>query len=303
MEAQTHIRRLVQFSLILLGAVLVCPLPAMAEFLLTKAAGVYEESRGTVKVIVASTPEEQGIFVIVGPPLAPQEFSLNAWVDPRVDSVYIRFNQRTAQPHYTEVITSTHWYRVDGNLSLQLGPHTTIGIDNNNPYLTVEFNDSPDLKGAALLGFSGVNEIVQEHGEKVPLVSASTSDDGGLLYTLKGGRLYEGVTEVTANTIGRFIRLKNECLNPESVALNGKDVRRLQEIANEHERARVLKELFDNARARPALRDYLILSAEPAQVILLDYRTKSVHRMTASVPKGLNQRICVITDVAVGALK
>lgn len=300
MEAQIHIRDLVQVSLILLGATILYPAPTFADFQLTKSSGVYEESRGTVKVIIASTPEEQGIFVMVGPPLASAEFSLDSWTNPLVESAYIRFNQGAPDPHYAEVVTKSHRYGIDGNLSIQLGDHATIGIDNNNTYLTVEFNDSADFKRASVLGFSGLNEIVREYGEKVPLVSASSLDDGGEGYALKGGLLYEGGVEISGGAIGKFVRLRNECLNDESLVLLVRDVRRLQEIPNQDERSQLLKELIDSARVAPVLRGYLVLSAVPEQSILLDPRRKSVHRMMSSVPRGLNQKVCVITDVAVG---
>jgi hypothetical protein len=65
--------RLVAIGALALG----CPAQAaQADFIQTMASGVYQSTDGQTKVLVSSKPNAQGIFILEGPAIPPQEFNL-----------------------------------------------------------------------------------------------------------------------------------------------------------------------------------------------------------------------------------
>jgi hypothetical protein len=269
-----------------------------AEFLVTHPGAIYQEARGEVKVIVSQSDETQGLFVMAGPAIAPAEFHFESPKSGETNSVFIHFNSQVNPPRYDRLTINKQTFLIDGNLSLDLGRGATLTVDNNNPYLTIESISADKTIQSSLIGFSGVNEVVRAADSLATVFSANQSmDDTEQAYSVNEGQLLLNGEVVSAQSVGRFVRLRNECLNTGSIVLHTTDILKLQHTKAENQRVELLQELINKARADSPLKKYITLSAEPAYVILFNVETSGVYRMKPMVPKGIQQKVCVLQEI------
>jgi hypothetical protein len=285
----------------LLGALIACGTPlAHADFILTRASGVYQHSNGTSKVILGSKNDAQGIFVMVGAPIAPQEFNLETTPPDGIKHIFIRFDGQAQPPTYSEIVINDKVYKVSGNLTLNLGK-TFVSIDNNNPYITIVTEGAHSGEPASILGFSGLNEIVKGSGPIATILAANQLNPEVakviLPYTVENNELRLNGKPVTTPVIGTFVRPENECLKPTSVVLFNTDLSKITSAKSEDERIQLLDKFMTEAKKSNPLREHLVLKADPKSVILLDIRDKNVHEMHEVKLKSARQRICVISNI------
>lgn len=285
----------------IVAGLLACSAPsANADFILTRASGVYQHSNGTSKVILGSKNDAQGIFVMVGAPIAPQEFNLETTPPEGMKHIFIRFDGQAQPPTYSEIVINDKVYKVSGNLTLNLGK-TFVSIDNNNPYLTIVTEGSHSGEAASILGFSGLNEIVKGAGPIATILAANQLNPEVakviLPYTVENNELRLNGKPVTTPVIGTFVRPENECLKPTSVVLFSTDLTKITSAKGEDERIQLLDKFLTEAKKSNPLRDHLVLKADLKSVILLDIRDKNIHEMHEVQLKSARQRICVISNI------
>lgn len=273
---------------------------AQADFILTRASGVYQHSSGTSKVIVGSKNDAQGIFVIAGSPIAPQEFNLETTPAEGVKHIFIRFDGQAQPPTYSELVINEKVYKVSGNLTINLGK-TFIGIDNNNPYLTIVTEGATTAETPAIVGFSGLNEIVKGSGAVATILAANQLNPEVakviLPYTVENNELLLNGRPVTTPMVGTFVRPESECLKPGSVVLYNTDLNKVTAAKSEEERIKLLEKLMADAKRSNPLHQHLVLKADPKSIILLDIREKNIHEMHEVKLKSARQRICVISEI------
>ena len=271
-----------------------------ADFILTRASGVYEHPNGTSKVILGSKNEAQGIFVMVGAPIAPQEFNLETTPPEGIKHIFIRFDGQAQPPTYSEILINEKTYKVSGNLTLNMGK-THVSIDNNNPYLTIVTEGAHSGESASILGFSGLNEIVKGSGPIATILAANQLNPEVakviLPYTVENNELKLNGKPVTTPVIGTFVRPENECLKPSTVVLYNTDLTKITSTKSEDERIQLLDKFMTEAKKTSPLSEHLVLKADQKSVILLNIRDKNVHEMHEVKLKSARQRICVISNI------
>jgi hypothetical protein len=273
---------------------------AQADFILTRASGVYQHSSGTSKVIVGSKNDAQGIFVMAGSPIAPQEFNIETTPAEGMKHIFIRFDGQAQPPTYSELVINEKVYKVSGNLTINIGK-TFIGIDNNNPYLTVVTEGATTAEPPAIVGFSGLNEIVKGSGAVATILAANQLNPEVakviLPYTVENNELLLNGRPVTTPMVGTFVRPESECLKPGSVVLYNTDLNKVTAAKSEEERIKLLEKLMADAKRSNPLHQHLVLKADPKSIILLDIREKNIHEMHEVKLKSARQRICVISEI------
>lgn len=282
-------------SLVMCGA-----RPSEAEFILTRASGVYQHSNGSTKVILGTKNDAQGIFVMVGSPIPPQEFNLETTPGENVKHIFVRFDGQAQPPTYSEIVINDKTYKISGNLTINLGK-TFVGIDNNNPYLTVVTEGATNGEPASIIGFSGLNEIVKGAGPVATILAANQLNPEVakviLPYTVENNQLLLNGKPVSTPMIGTFVRPESECLKPSSVVLYGSDLNKITSAKGEEDRIKLLDKFMTDAKRSNPLHQHLVLKADPKSVILLDIGDKNIHEMHEVKLKSARQRICVISDI------
>jgi hypothetical protein len=271
-----------------------------ADFILTRASGVYQHSNGATKVILGSKNDAQGIFIMAGPSIAPQEFNLETTPPENTKHIFVRFDGQAQPPTYSEIVINDRTYKVSGNLTINMGK-TFIGIDNNNPYLTVVTEGATSGEPASIIGFSGLNEIVKGSGAVATILAANQLNPEVakviLPYTVDNDALLLNGKPVSTPMIGTFVRPESECLKPSSVVLYSRDLNRITAAKGEEERIKLLDKFMTDAKKSNPLQQHLVLKADPKSVILLDVGEKNIHEMHEVKLKSARQRICVISDI------
>lgn len=272
---------------------------AKADFIQTMASGVYQSTDGRTKVIVSSKPGAQGLFVMIGPAVAPQEFNIEAFPAEGSKHVFIRFDDEAQPPVYSEVVINKRSYKITGNLTLGIGPHTIVSIDNNNPYLTVSTEATSQLEQAAVIGFSGLNEVVREKGNLAMLLAANQLDPEVARvirpYMIENDELLLNGKPVSTPTIGTFVKPENDCLNPGYVVLSAEQTQKIRATKAQDARLKMIEGfLKDNKRSDP-LKDYLVLKADKKSAILLNVKEKNIRQL---YPLNKEGKICVIADIS-----
>jgi hypothetical protein len=275
---------------------------ARADFILTKASGVYQHSNGSTKVVLSSKNGAQGIFVMVGTPVTPQEFDLEQAVSEGANHVFIKFDEQAQPPTYSEILVNDRSYKVSGNLTLDLGSKTFVSIDNNNPYLTVVTEGSQPGEASSILGFSGLNEIVKGSGAVAAILAANqlNPEVAKIIhpYEVRNNELLLNGKPASGRDVGTFIRPENDCLNPSSIILRADEVTQIQQAKSEDQRLQLLERFLKDSKQRATLKQHLVLKADKRSVILLDIREKNVREMHTAIAKASRQRICVLTDIS-----
>jgi hypothetical protein len=288
-------RAIVAIALVVCGA-----RESGAEFILTRASGVYQHSSGSAKVILGTKNDAQGIFVMVGPPIPPQEFNLENTPGENAKHIFVRFDGQAQPPTYSEIVINDKVYKISGNLTINLGK-TFVGIDNNNPYLTIVTEGTTNGEPASIIGFSGLNEIVKGAGAVATILAANQLNPEVakviLPYTVENNELLLNGKPVTTPMIGTFVRPESECLKPSTVVLYGGDLNKITSAKGEEERIKLLDKFMTDAKRSNPLHQHLVLKADPKSVILLDISDKNIHEMHEVKLKSARQRICVISDI------
>lgn len=271
-----------------------------AEFILTRASGVYQHSNGVAKVVLGTKNDAQGIFVMVGSPIPPQEFNLETTPGENVKHIFVRFDGQAQPPTYSEIVINEKIYKISGNLTINLGT-TFVGIDNNNPYLTIVTEGVTNGEPASIIGFSGLNEIVKGSGSVATILAANQLNPEVakviLPYTVENNELLLNGKPVTTPMIGTFVRPESECLKPSSVVLYNRDLNRITSAKGEEERIKLLGKFMTDAKRLNPLDQHLVLKADRKSVILLNISDKNIHEMHEVQLKSAPQQICVISDI------
>jgi hypothetical protein len=286
-------------ALTLAAAVALAPLQAAhGDFIQTMASGVYQSDDGRTKVIVSTEEKVRGLFVMIGPAVAPQEFNIETFPVDGSKHVFIKFDDEAQPPVYSEAIINKKSYKISGNVTIGIGPHTIVGIDNNNPYLTVSTEATSQLEQPAVIGFSGLNEVVREKGNPAMLLAANQLDPEVARiirpYIVEGDELTLNGKSVTTPTIGTFVKPENECLNPGFFVLSAAQTQKIRSTKAQDQRLKLIETfLLENKKSDP-LHDYLVLKADKKSAILLNIREKNIRQLYAL---SKSQKLCVIADV------
>lgn len=287
--------------LLAIGSSYGTPTPAVADFILTRASGVYQHTNGSTKVVLGTRNDAQGLLIVDGPAVSPQEFNLETMPAEGARHVFIKFDATSQPPTYSEIIINEKHYKISGNLTLGIGAKTIVSVDNNNPYLTVVTEGSAPGEPPSILGFSGVNEIVKGSGKLAMILAANQLNPEVAKvirpYLVENNELMLNGKPVTTPLVGTFIKPESECLKPNSVILLSTEVAKIQSAKSEDERIKLLDQFIKESKKVSRLQDYLVLRTDPKSVILLDIKEKNVREMHAMVPKATKQRICVISDL------
>lgn len=277
--------------------------PAHAEFLRTRSAGVYQHTSGTTKVIVGAKDAVQGIFVLSGPSVAPSEFSAESELSPTTSHLFISFDPTAQPPRYAEIVIKEKRYRIRGNLKIRIGSHTTVSIDNNNPYLTVVETGRIPEEADDILGFAGTNEVVRGSGAVAAVLAANQLDDSGgeaiPLFEVANNKLILSGSPVTEGEIGTPVALTHECLHQSSIVMTAEDLSTIEEERNAERATRLFQEVVEGSQGRGRLARYLILKGDSSAVVLLDVVSKGVSVMRVQTPPSIRQKVCVLSKLQV----
>jgi hypothetical protein len=275
---------------------------ARGDFLLTMSSGVYQHTEGRTKVVVSSGQGAEGLFIIEGTEISPQEFNLATTTSEGVNHIFVRFDQTDAGPRYSEILVGNTRYAVSGNLSIRLSEHTLISIDNNNPYLSV-VTEGRSAKTLSIVGFFGLTEVVRGAGNAAILLAANQLDPSVALiikpYVLLEGTLKINDKPVTTPTIGTYVKPNSECLNSETIILSGAQLSQLRQVKDEAARVKLFERFVAENKKSSPLKDHLILKADPKSVILLDAKGQNVRQMSKISESVSSHRVCAISDLAV----
>lgn len=280
------------------------PCHSKADFLQTMATGVYQNVTGHVKVVVSSQPGAAGLFVMVGPPINPQEFNLEATPPTGYTHVFIRFSEDLTPPGYSSVEVKGKSYKISGNLTLNLSGLATINIDNNNPYLTVVTEGVAAHGKPDILGFSGITEVIRGSGNTAAILAANQLDVEVAQvirpYEVKGDELLLNGKKIVAPAVGTFIRPDSECLKPTSVILTNVQVMQVQSAKSEDQRLKILSAALKESQRSSPLKGHLVLKSEKNSVILLSVTDKNIKEMHPIKSASLKKPVCVISDITLG---
>jgi hypothetical protein len=281
----------------------IAPSIARADFLLTMASGVYQHTDGKTKIVVSSKEGAQGLFIMEGAEISPQEFDLATTPRDGVSHIFVRFEQTSSGPMYSEILLGNRSYKVSGNLTVQLSARTSISIDNNNPYLSVVTEGSDPAKSLSIVGFFGLTEVVRGAGNVALLLAANQLDPSVARiikpYVVTEGQLVINNKPVTTPTIGTYVKPNSDCLTPQTTVLSNTQIAQLRSTKAEAERVSLFERFVAENKKHSPLKDHLILKADPKSVILLDVRGQNVRQMSMISESVAAKKVCVIADLAV----
>lgn len=275
-----------------------------AEFLLTTASGVYQDTSGLVKVVVSSKAGAEGLFIMAGPNIPPQEFNLET--TPKADSrhIFVRFDDQATPLSYTEVIIDSKSYKVSGNLTIKLGGVVAVSIDNNNPYLSVVTEGAASKGKPAILGFSGLTEVVRSTGPAAAILAANQLDksiaDIIKPYIVENGSLTLSGKATQTPTIGTYVKPDSDCLSPDAVVLTSAQLQQIQSSKSEEQRVIQLEQAIKASQKKSPIAGHLTLKAEQSSVILLDIRQKNVKELHPVIGTNSKRKVCVLSEIKVG---
>lgn len=285
-------------------ALLLAPTPygylhAHGDFIQTMASGVYQSTDGQTKVVLSTKPGAQGLFVLVGPATAPQEFNIEAFPAKDTKHIFIRFNGDAQPPVYSEIVINKKSYKISGNVTIGIGPHTSVSIDNNNPYLTIVTESTSKLENPAILGFLGLNEVVREKGSLATLLAANqlNAEISRVIrpYLIEGDMLLLNGKPVSTPFIGTFVKPENNCLYPGYVIFSAAQTAKIRSTKVQEQRLKLIEQfLVDNKKSSP-FKDYLVLKADKSSAILLNVKEKNISELHVLSEE---RKICIISDIA-----
>jgi hypothetical protein len=261
--------------------------------------GVYQDSSGKVKVIVAQKIGSQGIFVLTGPSVPVQLFNIEQTAPGGTSHLFIRFDDSAQPPVYSEVVVGDKSYKISGNLTIRLDAHTIVGIDNNNPYLTIV----SEQEGAtpSILGFSGLNEVVRGAGIAATILAANqlNPEVGKVIkpYSLKDGEVLVDDTRISTGRLGTFIKPENECLKASSIVLDQKQLVEIRKAKDEGARGTLLEGFLKENKKNSPLKGFLTLKSDHSRAILLDVKTQTISSLSSIASGTAAQKICVLAPL------
>ncbi len=272
---------------------------ASAEWIQTMDTGVYQDSSGKVKIIVGQKAGNQGVFVLSGPSVPVQLFNIEQTAPQNSSHVFIRFDDSAQPPVYSEVVVGKRSYKISGNLTLRLDAFTTVGIDNNNPYLTVVSDH--ETTAPSILGFSGLNEVVRGAGIAATILAANQLNPEVAKvirpYSLNGDEIMVDDTKITSGRLGTFIKPESDCLKASAIVLNQPQLLEIRKAKEELQRGSLLEGfLKDNKRNNP-LKGFLTLKSDASRAILLDVKTQTISSLSSIASGSSAQKICVLAPL------
>ena len=272
---------------------------AHAQFIQTMASGVYHSADGKTKVFISTRDNARGLFILEGPPIPPQEFNVETAPAEGTKHVFIRFDENAQPPVYSEVVINKKSYKISGNLTLGVGARTIVSIDNNNPYLTVSIEPAGQGGEPAVLGFSGLNEVIREKGNVAMLLAANQLDTEVARvirpYIVGDGELTLNGKAVSTATVGTFVKPDNDCLNPGAIVLSAAQTEQIRSLKTQPERLKKIEGfVLENKRSDP-LRDFLVLKADKKAAILLNVKQKNIFQL---YPLSVDKKLCVIGAIS-----
>jgi hypothetical protein len=271
-----------------------------AEFVRTRASGIYQHDSRTVKVIVGSKTGGQGILVLLTPPIASSDFSLASLDRKDISQVFVRFDESAHVSRYSEVLVNGQGYPVKGNLTVKLGDRVDIGIDNTSGYVSVLVRGRNGLRDGDVLGFSGLNEVVRTRGEVSALLAANSLyaalPEPPPVYRVEGTRL-GGMETANDSQIGSIIAPQHECLARDGVVLDSADVAEIEGAPSPETAMQLFGEIVGREGRSSVIRSSIVLHADPRSAVILDITTKKLLMVRSLIPSGLHQRVCVVAEV------
>jgi hypothetical protein len=296
------VRFLSVLALATLGAT-IAPRLARADFLLTMASGVYQHDEGKTKIVVSSKDGAQGLFIMEGSEISPQEFDLATTPSEGVSHIFVRFEETSSGPMYSEIMLGNRSYKISGNLTVQLSAHTVISIDNNNPYVSIVTEGSDPARSLSIVGFFGLTEVVRGSGNAALLLAANQLDPAVARiikpYLVTEGQLVINNKPVTTPTIGTYVKPNSDCLSPQTTVLSSSQVSQLRGAKGEAERVSLFERFVAENKKLSPLKNHLILKADPKNVILLDVKGQNVRQMSMISDSVAAKKVCVISDLTV----
>jgi hypothetical protein len=272
-----------------------------AQFIQTGASGIYQHTNGSTKVIIGAKNGAQGMFVMDGAPIPPQEFNIETTPVENTEHLFITFDSQAQPPTYSSLVINEKEYKISGNLTIRLGTKTVVGIDNNNPYLTVVTEGSQPGESPAILGFSGLNEIVRGKGALATILAANQLNPEVAKvihpYSVEGTELTLNGHHLQNSAVGTFVKPENDCLQPPTVILLEDELKKIQTAKKEDEQVQLLEAFMSASKGLSRLKDHLVLKAGPKSVILLDIQDKNVLEMHRVIATSTKRRVCVISQL------
>lgn len=269
--------------------------------------GVYQTFH--TKVIAAQGRKDEdkmGIWIAIGPSVDPQLF------DPaqlKADDVLHAFIEYSASlDRYVAVHIGGRQYRVKGNFTLVI-PSTyeqvRVGVDNNNPLMTIVIDNSRAPTQSFLLAFRGLKQVANESGpQKVALLEANqlNREYRGIIepYVLtKSGLELKGSPLSAETAIGVELETpKNPCLRAGTIFVPSAEIARIRALKRD-ESVPELEKLMIATPVPDPLQGVLLLSIDSAKMIGLDY-SSGVIKMINVVGRASRPQICAVKEIPLG---
>ena len=269
--------------------------------------GVYQTYH--TKIITAQSrrnEDKMGVWLITGPSIDPQLFN-PAHLKPE-GWLHVFLEYSAAVDRYVAVQIGETQYRVKGNFTLLVpGPYeqVRVGVDNNNPLMTIVVDNQQNPDRSYLLAFHGLKQVANESGpQKVALLEANqlNPEHRGIIepYVLtKTGLELKGVRLSADNALGVELEPpKNPCLRAGTVFVQGSEVSRIRGLKRE-QGVQELEKLLASPPTADPLQGVLLLRIEASQMIGLDYSSgviKTIH----AIGRGVRPQICAVKEIPLG---
>jgi hypothetical protein len=289
-----------------------------ARFLKLRSTGLYTYSdpSGSVTVVVSQRrgldgqESPQGILVLAGPPISPQEFNLEQASLKDYAHAFFRFStDATGQEAFSELFlgNSAPKFKIAGDVTVNVGGRVSVGIANRS-YLTISTTGS----GGGFLAFVGTQIIIEGDNSLAAILAANQLDSASAKlirpYRVEQGQpnlLLEVGTElkpVTNRTIGVDLsdRLKQtRCLKPQAVVINNRQLKEMRQAKSDAEKVALFDRFSKETKKAPLTRNLIFLRVTPTSAIALDPIAQSVRELREIPTSSSQRRICLLDDLDV----
>jgi hypothetical protein len=268
---------------------------ASAEFLKT-GANVFQSTSKRAKVVVSI--EQPGLFIVDGPEIELQNFDPNNINHTsQVKHVFIRYNPELNR--YTTILTGSREYRIGGSFTVLVG-ELRVTLDNSNPYISI-VRDSQDQKSAEIIGFMGINVLVNFEGQQaVALLEANQFNEYRNVlspYTVKEDGLYVKNMPVIAAAVGITPDNKNPCLKNTSLFVSNEEYQKIVDTKNREQSRKLLTEIVDRNKKSSPLVGLLKLKTTNTSLIVLDPIKAEVKVIKKGDQLSENTTLCIVEVV------
>lgn len=265
--------------------------------------GVFQAVNKEVKVVTSNT-EPFGIFVLLTSPIELQLFNLATVSNEQSVHAFVKYSPELDR--YVALNLGATEYRIKGSFTLWLEHDKTrvrLTVDNTNPYMSLLIDSDSKENPASLLGWRGIEPVVNQTGvEHVALLEANQlSQYRGIIepYYLKPDGLWLKGQKVDTPSIGVEVEpVKNQCLKPNAVFLDQKDLTEIRRLKREEGLSK-LGALLNAYPPSDPFKGMLLLSIKPSEIIGLHYASgvvKIIRPLTA-LSKEQKTAVCSVQVV------